>query len=129
MGQNKTQNGITLSLFRRRIKEKLYLESDDLYPPGEDSARHSCNYRSNLESVQQVPITTGWPEAMWIQSLPKAFIYMTGASGIEPQFPKSWVPRLNRSATCSKLHYYDKNRLNEKEVVQRFLTLKTDLAK
>ena len=30
---------------------------------------------SNLGYVPQVPITTGWPEAIWIQSLPKTFTH------------------------------------------------------
>ena len=62
--------------------------------------KSSCNYQSNLESVHQVPITAGWPEAMWIQSCPR-LLHQTGASGIEPRTPISRVPCLNCSATCS----------------------------
>ena len=32
-------------------------------------------------------------------------LHLTGASGIEPQTPRSRVPRLNRSATCSTKNY------------------------
>ena len=55
------------------IQIPMQYSSDFTFPPSEDSVKCSCNYPSNLESVQQVPITAGWPEAMWIQSLRKAF--------------------------------------------------------
>ena len=37
-------------------------------------------------SFHLVPITVEWPEAVWIQSLPKVFTYEQ-FSGIEPQCP------------------------------------------
>ena len=53
--------------------------------------------------VHQVPISAGCPEAVWIQSLPKA-LHTTGAAGIEPQTFGSLLQCPNRSATHSTIY-------------------------
>ena len=55
------------------VQISMQYSSEFTFPPGEHSAKRSCNCRSNLGSGRKVPITAGWPEAMWIQILPKAF--------------------------------------------------------
>ena len=45
--------------------------SSDYLPPGEVSVK--CSY--NFKAVHRVPVTSGWPVAMWIQSLPKALTH------------------------------------------------------
>ena len=79
----------------------MQYSSDFTFPPGKDSAKCSSNNRSNLPSVHQVPITAGRPEAVWIQAYPR-LLRLTDASGIEPHTARSRVPRLNRSAICTK---------------------------
>ena len=57
---------------------RLYLS------PLKVGANAACNYRSNLGSVHQVPITAGWAEAMWNTKFAR-YIYTWPALGIELQ--------------------------------------------
>ena len=43
------------------------------FPPARFALEAASNCRSHLESVHQVPITAGWPEAMWIPKLAQGF--------------------------------------------------------
>ena len=60
----------------------------------------ACNYRSNLGSVHQVPITAGWTKAVWNTKFTRHF-YTWPALGIEPQTIWSWVQRPIHLAPCS----------------------------
>ena len=43
------------------------------FPPARFALEAASNCRSHLGSVHQVPITAGWPEAMWIPKLAQGF--------------------------------------------------------
>ena len=60
----------------------------------------ACNYRSNLGSVHQVPITAEWTETVWNITFAQHF-YTWPALGIKPQTFRSWVQCPIRLATCS----------------------------
>jgi hypothetical protein len=56
-------------------------------------------------SFQQVPITAGWPEAMWIQALPKDCIHDRCAGNRTPDL-SLLGPTLYHSAMHSTSHLY-----------------------
>ena len=78
-GQEKAVLGYIYIYIKREIDIERERERD--LPLPHPSARLAWNIpkqlhcRSNLESVHQVPITTRWPETIWIQSLPKVFFF------------------------------------------------------
>ena len=74
---------------------RLYLS------PGKVGTNAACNYWSNLGSVHQVPITTGWTEAVWNTKFTRHF-YTWPTLGIEPQTFWPWVQRPIHLATCSQ---------------------------
>ena len=51
--------------------------------------------------VPPVPITAGWSEVLWIQSLSPVRLHMPSTAGIEPQTPRSRVQCLDHCATHS----------------------------
>ena len=59
----------------------------------------ACSCWSNLGSVHQVPITAGWPEAVWNAKFAQHF-YTWPAPGIEPMTSRFWVKCLNHHAMC-----------------------------
>ena len=62
--------GIKLSLLKIQISVQY---SSDFNLPSVVGPKCSCNCRSNLISVHQVPIIAERQNAMWIQSLPNDF--------------------------------------------------------
>ena len=73
---------------------RIYLSPDKI------GTSATCNYKFKLLSVHQVPITTGWPEAVWNAKFAWHF-YTRPALGIEPQAFWSWVQCPVHLATSS----------------------------
>ena len=57
-------------------------------------------------SFHPVPITAGWTEVVWIQSLPKAFTSDQRCANRTPDTQISGLDHLNHSATRSTKMYY-----------------------
>ena len=77
---------VNINSYTKGICFRLYL------PPWQWAPTAACNYRSNLGSVHQVPITAGWTEAVWNTKFARHF-YTWPALGIEPQTFWYWVQR------------------------------------
>jgi hypothetical protein len=61
------------------------------FPPARFALEAASNCRTHLGYVHQVPITAGWPEAMWIPKLAEGF-HVWPVPGIEPVTDHSHGP-------------------------------------